>query len=44
MSRDIPNWHIDFTFKEDKNTLINKNTLMNLQLVNKFILVIALLS
>lgn len=37
-------WHIDFTFKEDKNTLINKNTLMNLQLVNKFILSIALLS
>lgn len=23
-------WHIDFTFKKDKNTLINKNTLMNL--------------
>lgn len=33
-------WHIDFTFREDKNTTINKNALMNLQLVNKFILAI----
>lgn len=33
-------WHIDFTFREDKNTTINKKALMNLQLVNKFILAI----
>lgn len=31
-------WHLDFTFKEDKNTTVNKNALMNLQLVNKFCL------
>ncbi len=31
-------WHLDFTFKEDKNTTANKNALMNLQLVNKFCL------
>lgn len=33
-------WHLDFTFKEDKNTTINKRALMNLQLVNKFCLAI----
>ena len=33
-------WHLDFTFKENKNTTINKRTLMNLQLVNKFCLAI----
>lgn len=33
-------WHLDFTFREDKNTTSNKNALMNLQLVNKFILAI----
>lgn len=33
-------WHLDFTFREDKNTTLNKNALMNLQLVNKFILAI----
>lgn len=31
-------WHLDFTFREDKNTTVNKNALMNLQLVNKFCL------
>ncbi len=31
-------WHLDFTFKEDKNTTVNKNALMNLQLINKFCL------
>jgi len=31
-------WHLDFTFKEDKNTTSNKKALMNLQLVNKFCL------
>ena len=31
-------WHLDFTFKEDKNTTVNKTALMNLQIVNKFCL------
>ena len=31
-------WHLDFTFKEDKNTTANKTALMNLQIVNKFCL------
>ena len=31
-------WHLDFTFREDKNTTVNKRALMNLQLVNKFVL------
>ena len=31
-------WHLDFTFKEDKNTTVNKKALMNLQLVNKLCL------
>ena len=29
-------WHLDFTFREDKNTTQNKKALMNLQLINKF--------
>mgnify|MGYP002622315048 CR=1 FL=1 len=29
-------WHLDFTFREDKNTTANKTTLMNFQLINKF--------
>lgn len=33
-------WHLDFTFREDKNTTKNKQALMNLQLVNKFTLAI----
>jgi len=31
-------WHLDFTFKQDKNTTMNKKVLMNLELVNKFCL------
>lgn len=31
-------WHLDFTFREDKNTTMNKNALMNLQIINKFCL------
>ncbi len=31
-------WHLDFTFREDSNTTVNKQALMNLQIVNKFIL------
>lgn len=33
-------WHLDFTFREDKNTTANKQALMNLQLINKFCLAI----
>ena len=33
-------WHLDFTFREDKNTTQNKKALMNLQLINKFCLAI----
>ena len=33
-------WHLDFTFREDKNTTKNKNALMNFQIVNKFTLAI----
>lgn len=33
-------WHLDFTFREDKNTTMNKNALMNLQIINKFCLAI----
>ena len=31
-------WHLDFTFREDKNTTKNKNALLNLQIINKFVL------
>lgn len=31
-------WHLDFTFREDNNTTMNKKALMNLQIVNKFCL------
>lgn len=31
-------WHLDFTFREDKNTTKDKNALMNLQIINKFCL------
>lgn len=33
-------WHLDFTFREDKNTTVNKNALANLQIVNKFVLAV----
>lgn len=31
-------WHLDFTFKQDNNTTVNKTALMNLELVKKFCL------
>lgn len=31
-------WHLDFTFRQDNNTTVNKSALMNLELVNKFCL------
>ena len=31
---------MDFTFREDKNTTVNKNALANLQIVNKFVLAV----
>ena len=33
-------WHLDFTFREDKNTITNKTMLMNLQIINKFTLAV----
>lgn len=31
-------WHLDFTFKEDSNTTMNKRLLFNIQLIKKFCL------
>ena len=31
-------WHLDFTFRQDKNTTLDKNALANLEIVNKFCL------
>ena len=31
-------WHLDFTFRQDKNTTLNKYALANLEIVNKFCL------
>ncbi len=31
-------WHLDFTFKLDKNTTLDKNALANLEITNKFCL------
>lgn len=31
-------WHLDFTFKQDDNTTVNKRALMNLELVKKLCL------
>lgn len=33
-------WHLDFTFRQDKNTTKNKKALMNLEIINKFVLAI----
>lgn len=33
-------WHLDFTFKQDSNTTVNKKALMNLEIINKFCLAI----
>ena len=31
-------WHLDFTFEQDKNTTMNKNALLNLEIIHKFVL------
>lgn len=31
-------WHLDFTFLQDKNTTRNKNALLNLEIIHKFVL------
>ena len=31
-------WHLDFTFCQDKNTTTNKNALLNLEIIHKFVL------
>lgn len=33
-------WHLDFTFCQDDNTTSNKNALLNLEIIHKFILAI----
>ena len=33
-------WHLDFTFRQDNNTTKNKSALMNLEIINKFVLAI----
>ena len=33
-------WHLDFTFCQDDNTTTNKNALLNLEIIHKFILAI----
>lgn len=33
-------WHLDYTFKQDNNTTLNKKALMNFELINKFCLAI----
>lgn len=31
-------WHLDFTFNQDKNSTTNKNALLNLEIIHKFVL------
>lgn len=31
-------WHLDFTFRQDDNRTCNKNALLNLEIINKFVL------
>lgn len=31
-------WHLDFTFCQDKNSTTNKNALLNLEIIHKFVL------
>ena len=33
-------WHLDFTFRQDNNTTKNKSALMDLEIINKFVLAI----
>lgn len=33
-------WHLDFTFRQDNNTTTNKKTLLNLEIIHKFVLAI----
>lgn len=33
-------WHLDFTFCQDSNTTTNKNALLNLEIIHKFIIAI----
>ena len=37
---DKVHWHLDFTFCQDKNSTTNKNALLNLEIIHKFILAI----
>lgn len=33
-------WHLDYTFKQDRNKTTNKNALLNLEIIHKFVLAI----
>jgi len=33
-------WHLDFTFCQDKNSTTNKNALLNLEIIHKFVLAV----
>ena len=31
-------WHLDYTFNQDRNKTTNKNALLNLEIIHKFVL------
>ena len=33
-------WHLDFTFRQDANLTTNKNSLLNLEIIHKFVLAV----
>ena len=33
-------WHLDYTFNQDRNKIANKNALLNLEIIHKFVLAI----
>ncbi len=33
-------WHLDFTFRQDDNTTMNKKALLNLEIIHKFVLAV----
>ena len=33
-------WHLDFTFRQDNNTTMNKKALLNLEIIHKFVLAV----
>lgn len=33
-------WHLDYTFRQDNNTTTNKNALLNLEIIHKFVIAV----